>query len=355
MPPWTWLIPAASFALLIGTWVAGAGPVLAVLCAVALIGAVLAAVHHAEVVAHRVGEPFGTLVLAVAVTVIEASLILSMLFTGGPDAAAVPRDTIYAAIMLICTGVVGACVLVGGMAHHEQSFRVEGANAGLAALIAMAALSLVLPSFTTTTPGGTYSTAQLAFVAATSVALWAVFVFIQTVRHRDYFLPAVDVSDPDAHARPPTRREAWVSFGLLLVCLVSVVGLAKMLSPTIERAVLDSGAPKAVIGIVIAMLVLLPEAWAAVRAARADRLQTSMNLAIGSALACIGLTIPVVAVAAIAFRLPLVLGLDPKDLVMLAVTFLVSAVTLGTGRTHMMQGAVHLVLFAAFLFLAFVP
>jgi Ca2+:H+ antiporter len=355
MVAWTWAIPAISFALLIVALVAGVGTVLAVFCAAALIGAVIAAVHHAEVVAHRVGEPFGTLVLAVAVTVIEASLILSMMFAGGADAAVVPRDTIYAAIMLICTGVVGACVLVGGMAHYEQSFRVEGASAGLAALIALAALSLVLPSFTTTTAGGTYSTAQLAFVAATSVALWAVFVFIQTVRHRDYFLPAAGVSGPEEHARPPTNRQAWTSFGLLLVCLVSVVGLAKMLSPMIERAVIGSGAPKAVIGIVIAMLVLLPESWAAVRAARADRLQTSMNLAIGSALACIGLTIPVVAVAAIAFRLPLVLGLEPKDQVMLAVTLLVSAVTLGTGRTHMMQGAVHLVLFAAFLFLAFVP
>jgi len=355
MAVWTWLIPAISVALLVAALAFGVGLPLAVLCAAALISAVIAAVHHAEVVAHRVGEPFGTLVLAVAVTVIEASLILSMMFAGGADAAVVPRDTIYAAIMLICTGVVGACVLVGGMTHHEQTFRVEGSSAGLAALIAMAALSLVLPSFTTTTLGGTYSTGQLAFVAAASVALWAVFVFIQTVRHRDYFLPAADGSDRAEHARPPTNREAWASFGLLLLCLVSVVGLAKMLSPMIERVVIGSGAPRAVIGIVIAMLVLLPESWAAVRAARANRLQTSMNLAIGSALACIGLTIPVVAVAAIAFGLPLVLGLEPKDLVMLAVTFLVSAVTLGSGRTHMMQGAIHLVLFAAFLFLAFVP
>jgi Ca2+:H+ antiporter len=182
-----------------------------------------------------------------------------------------------------------------------------------------------------------------------------VFVFIQTVRHRDYFLPVADASNADAHAEPPTDRETWASFGLLLVSLVAVVGLAKVLSPTIERIVAAAGAPKAVLGIVIAMLVLLPETSAAVRAARANRLQTSMNLAIGSALASIGLTIPVVAVTAIAFGLPLVMGLEPKDLVLLAVTFLVSTVTLGTGRTHMMQGAVHLVLFAAFLFLAFVP
>ena len=355
MSAWTWLIPALSFALLLGGLAAGVGPLLAVLFAAALIGAVIAAVHHAEVVAHRVGEPFGTLVLAVAVTVIEVSLILSMMMGGGAESAVLPRDTIYAAVMIICNGVVGACVLVGGLVHREQTFRVEGSGAGLAALIAVSTLSLVLPQFTITTPEGTYSTSQLVFAAITSVALWAVFVFVQTVRHRDYFLPAADASDADAHAQPPTSREAWASFGLLLLSLVSVVGLAKILSPSIERAVAAAGAPKAVLGIVIAMLVLMPETWAAVRAARANRLQTSMNLAIGSALASIGLTIPVVAAAAIAFDLRLVLGLEPKDLVMLAVTFLVSAVTLGTGRTHIMQGAVHLVLFATFLFLAFVP
>jgi len=355
MASWTWLTPALSFALLVGAIAAGVGTLLAVLCGVGLIGAVIAAVHHAEVVAHRVGEPFGTLILAVAVTVIEASLILSMMFAGGDHMAVLPRDTIYAAVMIICNGVVGICVLVGGLAHHEQTFRVEGAGAGLAALIVMSALTLVLPAFTTSTPGGTLSGSQLMFVAVTSAALWAIFVFIQTVRHRDYFIPVANAANPEVHAEPPTIRETWESFGLLLVSLVVVVGLAKMLSPTIEHAVAAAGAPRAVIGIVIAMLVLLPETWAAGRAARADRLQTSMNLAVGSALACIGLTIPVVVLAAIVFGLPLTLGLEPKDLVMLGVTLLVSAVTLGTGRTHMMQGAVHLVVFAAFLFLAFVP
>jgi Ca2+:H+ antiporter len=355
MPLWSWLIPALSLAVLAGALVAGVGPWLAILCAAVLVAAVIAAVHHAEVVAHRVGEPFGTLVLAVAVTVIEASLILSLVIAGGEDAAVIPRDTLYAAVMIICNGVVGLCIMVGGLAHHEQSFRVEGSSAGLAALIAMSSLALVLPNFTTTTRGGTYSAGQLAFAAVTSVVLWAIFVFVQTVRHRDYFLPAAAKGDADAHASPPTNLRAAASFGLLLVCLVSVVGLAKMLSPTLESTVIKAGAPKAVIGIVIAMVVLLPETWAAVRAARANRLQTSMNLALGSALASIGLTIPVVAAAAIAFSLPLTLGLDPKELVMLVITFLISAVTLGTGRTHIMQGAVHLVIFAAFLFLAFVP
>jgi Ca2+:H+ antiporter len=355
MRAWTWLVPTLSIVLLVGAITAGVGSLLAVLCATALIGVVFAAVHHAEVVAHRMGEPLGTLVLAIAVTVIEASLILSMMVAGGDAAAALPRDTIYAAVMIICNGVIGVCVLVGGITHREQTFRVEGAGAGLAALIAMSALTLVLPGFTTTTPGRTYSDSQLGFAAVASLALWAIFVFIQTVRHRDYFLPAKDAANPEVHAAPPTDRETWASFGLLVVSLVSVVGLAKVLSPSIERAIAAAGAPQAVLGIVIAMLVLMPETWAAVRAARANRLQTSMNLAIGSALASIGLTIPAVALAAIAFQLPLVLGLEPKDLVMLVLTFLVSAVTLGTGRTHVMQGAVHLVIFAAFLFLALVP
>jgi Ca2+:H+ antiporter len=355
MPLWTWLIPALSLVLLVAALAAGVGTALAVLCGVALIGTVVASVHHAEVVAHRVGEPFGTIVLAVAVTVIETALILSMVIAGGAEMAVLARDAIYAAVMIICTGVVGICILLGGIAHREQTFRVEGAGAGLAALIVMSVLTLVLPVFTTTTSPGTYSGSQLAFVAVTSAALWAIFIFIQTVRHRDYFIPVTDAANPDAHAEPPTNREAWVSFGLLLASLVTVVGLAKMLSPVIERAVVAASAPRAVVGIAIAALVLLPETWAAVRAARANRLQTSMNLAIGSALACIGLTVPVVVVASAAFELPLVLGLEPKDMAMLVLTFVVSSVTLGTGRTYMMQGAVHLVLFAAFLFLAFVP
>ena len=355
MPLWTWLVPALAFGVLLIAGAAGVGAPLAVLCGISVLGTVVAAVHHAEVIAHRVGEPFGTLVLALAVTVIEASLILSMMIAGGDDMATLPRDTIYAATMIICNGVVGVCLLVGGLAHREQTFRVEGAGAGMAALIAMSTLTLAMPAFTTTISGGTYSTSQLLFVAGTSAVLWAAFVFTQTVSHRDYFIPIANPADPDEHAEPPTTRAAWTSFAMLVLALVTVVGLAKVLSPVIENAVTAAGAPRTVVGIVIAMLVLLPESWAAARAARADRLQSSMNLAIGSALACIGLTIPVVALATIAYDLPLVLGLGAKDLVLLAVTYLVSAFTLGTGRTHMMQGAVHLVLFAAFLLLAIVP
>ncbi|HEY2629967.1 MAG TPA: ionic transporter y4hA [Usitatibacter sp.] len=353
MTAWTWLVPIVSFALFIMAFAIGVTPVVATICTIALIGAVIAAVHHAEVVAHRVGEPFGTLILALAVTVIEASLVLSMMLAGGEGAAVLTRDTIYAAVMIICNGVVGLCILVGGIAHREQTFQVDGAGAGLAAVITLATLTLVLPDFTTTTSGGTYSKGQLVFAAVASLALWAIFVFVQTVRHRDYFLPGAGAEE--VHAPPPTNRETWISVGLLLVSLVSVVGLAKALSQSIEDAVDAMGAPKAVLGIAIAMLVLLPETWAAVRAARANRLQTSMNLALGSALATIGLTIPVVAITAVALNLRLVMGLEARDITILAVTFLVSTVTLSTGRTHVMQGAIHLVLFATFLFLSIVP
>ena len=355
MHRWTWIAPVAALALLLAAAVLPAGGLLLAASAIALVGAVLAAVHHAEVVAHRLGEPLGTLVLALAVTVIEGSLILSMMIAGGQHTAVLARDTVYAAVMIISNGVIGLCVLVGGIRHREQSFRVEGAAPAFSALVALATLVLVLPAFTRSAPGPAYSTSQLAFAGVAAFALWGVFVFVQTIRHRDYFLPLAGAGDEDAHLPPPAVRAAWISLGLLFVSLVGVVGLAKALSPRIEAAVEAAGAPQAVIGIAIAMLVLLPETLAAVRAAGANRLQTSMNLALGSALATIGLTIPAVVIASIALDLPVVFGLDPKDLVLLGLTFFVGTSTLGAGRTSIMQGAVQLVVFGAFLFLSLVP
>ncbi len=352
---WAAIVPVLALALVGAALWLPVGTLFLALAVPALFGAVLAAVHHAEVVAHRVGEPFGTLVLAVAVTVIEVSLIVSMMLAGGPDKSALPRDTIFSAIMIICNGAVGLCLLAGGLKHHEQTFRLEGATSALATLIALATLSLVLPTFTTSAPGARYTGIQLAFAAAASLVLWGAFIFVQTVRHRDYFLPGADTADESTHAPPPSVGAAWASFGLMLVALLAVIGLAKAMSPAMERGIEAAGAPQTVIGIVIALLVLLPETWAAVRAARADRLQTSLNLALGSALASIGLTIPVVALVAVLLDMPLQLGLAAKDLVLLALTFAVGAITLGTGRTNVLQGAVHLVIFAAFLVLALVP
>ena len=355
MRHWSTWVPLVAALVLGAALVGSAAGWLTVVCVPALIGAVIAAVHHAEVVAHRVGEPFGTLVLAVAITVIEVALILSMMLAGGPDKATLPRDTIYSAVMIICTGVVGLCLLVGGLHHHEQNFRLDGSNSALAALVALAGLSLVMPSFTTSAAAGLYTVSQLVFVGLSSVALWLVFVFVQTVRHRDYFLPPSQASDEAVHAHPPGNAQAWASFALLLVSLVSVVGLAKQLSPSIEAGVAALGAPKAVIGIAIALLVLLPETWAAVRAARANRLQTSMNLALGSALASIGLTIPAVTVVAMWLDLKLALGLSQISTVLLILTLFVASLSLGTGRTTVVQGVLHLVLMATFLFTTLVP
>ena len=351
-PIWLPLLAAATLAASLPGEIGGLFEVVKV---AALLAAVVAAVHHAEVIAQKVGEPYGTLVLALAVTVIEVALILSLMLTKAASAASIPRDTVYAAVMIICNGVVGLCVLIGGLHHREQTFRIEGTGSGFAALVALSTLVLVMPTFTTSSAEGSYTDSQLVFVAASSLALWLVFVFIQAVRHRDYFLPAESVADENVHADPPGTAEAWLSFMLLIVSLVSVVGIAKLLSPTVEMVVMKANAPKALVGIIIAMIVLMPETWAAVRAARADRLQTSMNLAIGSALASIGLTIPAVVIAVVVFDLKLLIGLDHKDIALLALTFVVGSVTLGSGRTNVMQGAIHLVIFAAFLFLTLVP
>ncbi|HEU4458850.1 MAG TPA: ionic transporter y4hA [Methylibium sp.] len=355
LPPWSLAVPLLAALVLAAAWGRAPGALAAAAIGAALVAAVLSAVHHAEVVAHRVGEPFGTLVLAVAVTVIEVALIVALMFAGGEAAASLARDTVFAAIMIVANGVVGLCLVVGGVRHHVLRFRVDGTSPALAALAALAGLALVLPAFTTTTGGPTYSGSQLAFAGVASLALYGVFVFVQTVRHRDYFLPEEHESDPSAHAAPPSDAAAWSALGLLLVSLVAVVGLAKTLAPLIEAGVRAAGAPPAFVGVLIALIVLAPETWAAVRAAMANRLQTSLNLALGSGLASIGLTIPVVAAVSMFFPHPLVLGLPAKELVLLTLTLVVGVLTLGSGRATVMQGAVHLALFAAFLFLAIVP
>jgi len=353
IPWWAWAWPVLAWVVLAITAVARTGVVDAAAGA-ALIATVFAAVYHAEVVAHRIGEPFGTIVLAVAVTVIEVALIVSIMVGSGAEKAELARDTVFAAVMIVCNGIVCLCLLSGGMRHHEQGFRLQGASAALAVLAALTTLTLIVPNVTTSAAGPMFSTSQLIFAGMVSLVLYGSFIFVQTVRHRDYFLP-VEGGGEEAHAPPPTVRTSLVSAGLLLASLVAVVGLAKALTPTVETTVARLGAPKAVVGIVIAALVLLPEGLAALRAARANRLQTSLNLALGSALASIGLTIPAVATVSIVLSKPLALGLDAKGEVLLALTLLVGVVTLGTGRTTVLQGIVHLVIFAAFLFLAVVP
>ncbi|MFF3227951.1 calcium:proton antiporter [Nocardia suismassiliense] len=355
---WTVFVPLLAALALAVTWGRSLSGVAVVVVAAALIGAVLAAVYHAEVVAHRVGEPFGSLLLAVAVTVIEVALIVTLMISGGDKAASLARDTVFAAVMITCNGIFGLSLLVGALRRRVAVFNAEGTGAALATVATLATLSLVLPTFTTSQAGPEFSAGQLAFAAVASLALYGLFVMVQTVRHPDDFLPVEGsgvVTDEDVHSESPTARAALLSLVMLFVALVCVVGLAKVVSPSIESAVADAGLPPSAVGVVIALLVLLPETLAAVRAARRDQVQISLNLALGSAMASIGLTIPAIAVATIWLDGPLVLGLGATQMVLLALTIVVGVLTVVPGRATLLQGGVHLALFSAFVFLAVSP
>lgn len=354
---WTAAVPVLAVVLLAFTWGRELPGVVVAVVTLVLAGAVLAAVHHAEVIAHRVGEPFGSLVLAVAVTVIEVALIVTLMADGGDKSATLARDTVFAAVMITCNGIIGLCLLVGALRHRVVIFQPEGTGAALATVATLATLSLVLPTFTTSKQGPEFSTAQLTFAALASLVLYGLFVATQTVRHREYFLPITrkgEVIDSE-DAGGPSTRTALISVGLLALALIGVVGLAKGVSPTIESGVESAGMPHSVVGVIIALLVLLPETIAALRATRRDRVQTSLNLALGSAMASIGLTIPAVAVASVWLSGPLVLGLGPTHMVLLALTVIVGTLTVVPGRATLLQGGVHLVLFAAYLELAVTP
>ena len=354
---WTSVTPVLGILVLALAWGRDLGPVFVALVAVALGATVLAAVHHAEVVAHRVGEPFGSLVLAVAVTVIEVALIVTMMVSGGPETGSLARDTVFAAVMITTNGIVGISLLLGARRYGSTLFNPEGSGAALGPVATPAKLRLVLPTFPPRTHRHDFSPTQLTFAALASLALYGTFVLTQTVRHRDFFLPvaADGAVKEDDHAEPPSNRAALGSLALLLVALVAVVGLAKVESPAIEAAVNAVGFPQSFVGVVIALLVLLPETLAAVRAAQRDRMQISLNLAYGSAIASIGLTIPAIALASVWLPGRLLLGLGSTQIVLLALTVVVSVLTVVPGRATRLQGGVHLVLLAGFLVLAVNP
>jgi len=335
----------------------GKGPLWTLLAVVVLASAVVTSVHHAEVMAARLGPSLGAIVLALAVTVIEVGLIVSMMTNDTPDSAVVARDTVFAAVIIVTNGILGVCLFVGGLRKREMAFHTGGTSSLLAVLAVLSGLTLVLPNFTTSSAGGTYTTPQLVFASVAALALYGCLLFAQTRTHKDYFETPSDGDDaaPDVSHTAPTRRGAWLAFVALLMSLCAVIGFAKTLSPAIEAGVLALGAPRATVGIVIALLVLAPETWAAVSAARDNRLQTSLNLALGSGAASIALTIPVVAAFVISTGRPLVLGLEPKSLAFLVLTFLTSGLTLGRGSTTALQGLIHLVLLGAFLALSFLP
>lgn len=354
LPVWTIAGPGLGLAVLA---LAGqAGGLFTVILGALLIWAVLAAVHHAEVVAHKVGEPFGTLILALAITVIEVSLIVSIMLSEGAGSATLARDTVFAAIMLILTGIIGLSLLVGGYRFREQLFVKKGVSASLITVTAISILTLVLPNYTTSTPGPYYSTGQLLFIAVVSLVLYGSFVSVQTVRHRDYFLPEDDeASNENVHAPPPSVVTAFVSLAFLVAALVVVVVLSKKLSPAIEAGVESIGAPESLVGIIIAAVILLPESMAAIKAARRNRLQTSLNLALGSALASIGLTIPAVAILAYFSGFTVTLGIDMKSTLLLILSLFTIGISFNAGRTNVLQGIVLLVILAVYLFTTIFP
>ncbi len=327
-------------------------PLLALVLAAVLLGNVISAVHHAEMIALRIGEPFGTLVLALAVTVIEVGMIVVLMVSGEPNPTLM-RDSIHAVVMLVLHGLAGLCIVVCALYHREPEFQVAGANAFLSVLIPMAVLVLVMPNFVASVPGPFYSDLQLVFVSVACLALYGAFLFVQTGWHRAYFLPIGD--DEFAPVERPAARMVLASAGLLPIALVSVVLLAKSLTPALEGALAAVQAPVAVVGIVIAAIVLLPESVAAVRAAARNRLQSSINLSLGSGVASIGLTVPAVAVVSRFIHQPLQLGISPSNSVLMALGVLIAVITYGTGRTNVLAGVVHLTLLAAYLFLTFVP
>jgi Ca2+:H+ antiporter len=359
LPRSTWIFPALAVLLFAGVTAlhysfapSAAGFVFAAVLLLILFGTVFAAVHHAEVIAERIGEPYGTLLLTLAVTIIEVALIATIML-GEETVTTLARDTVFAVVMIVCNGLVGICVLAGGLRYREQDIQVTGSNLYLSVLAVLATITLIMPNYTRTTPGPVYSLGQLGFVSVVTILLYGVFLYIQTVRHRDYFV--IDFTGSANEGSHPSNRMMLLSIVLLLISLLAVVLLAKKFSQVVDAGAALIGAPPAFAGILVALLILLPESVAAVGAARKNDLQKSINLALGSSLATIGLTIPAVAVAAYALDKQLVLGLPAQDIVLLGLTFVLGMLTLGTGRTNILFGLVHLVVFAIFMFLVFVP
>jgi Ca2+:H+ antiporter len=359
MPRSAWIFPALAFLLFAGATGLGlsitpsaGGLMLAMVLLVILFGTVFAAVHHAEVIAERIGEPYGTLLLTLAVTIIEVALIATIML-GETAVPTLARDTVFAVVMIVCNGLVGICILVGGLRYREQDVQVTGANLYLSVLVVLATITLILPNYTMTTPGPLYSNAQLAFVSVVTIILYGVFLYTQTIRHRDYFVAEGDAASGDA--AQSSRRTLMLSIALLLVSLLAVVLLSKKFSLAVDLGTEMIGAPPAFAGIMVALLILLPESVAAIAAARQNDLQKSINLALGSSLATIGLTIPAVSVVAYALDKQLVLGLGEQKMVLLVMTFFISMLTFGTGRTNILFGLVHMLVFAVFVFMVFVP
>ena len=322
------------------------------LFAVVLIGA-FAVVRHAEALAVHLGEPLGTLVLTLSVISIEVVMI-SALVLHGADNPTLARDTMYAVAMIVLGGLVGVCLLVGGLRHREQEYNLQGANAFLGLIMPLSVLALILPAYTRSTPDATYSELQASSLVIMALGLYGVFLAVQTVRHRSFFVDPHATSGVAGHQHDAARLYPAAAHALLLLSyLLPVVLLAKKLAIPVDYAVEQLGAPQALAGMVLAILVLSPEAFGAIRAALGNHLQRAVNIALGSVAATIGLTVPAVLTISLITGHPLVLGLDVPEMILLVLTLAVSIVTFNSGRTNVLQGAVHIVLFFIYVLLIF--
>lgn len=324
------------------------------LISLVLVGAVLTAVHHAEVIAAYVGRTLGAIILALAVTVIEVGLIVSIMISSQGAAATLGRDTIFSAVMITCNGIVGFSILAAARRSATPSFNSEGSGATLSAIAVIMTLTLILPTFTTGSAGPTLTAPQLVFVSLAALGVYLLFLYVLTVRNREHF-EDLDTKQVIPYAHTPTKGQYKFSIGLLLISLTAIIGMAKVISPSIEGAVRGAGLPLFVVAVAVALVVLAPESLAAIRSARLGDLQTSFNLAYGSALASIGLTIPALAIVSALINIELKLGLSPVEIVLTVLTFIVSVVTVSSHRVTFFQGGLHVVIFFAFLFLAVSP
>jgi Ca2+:H+ antiporter len=311
----------------------------------------MSAVVHSEHIAHRVGEPFGTIILAISVTVIEVALIVTLMLAGGDKAVYLARDTVFAAVMILLTVIMGLCILIGTLKHFEQSFQSKSVNTSLVALIAILVLALIMPNFLGDDDGPDFSSYHAGFVAIVCLVIYATFIYVQTKRHKNYFLSRKTDDEPE-HEKLPRLISSLV---FLLISLVIVVLLAKTLSPGIEKLIMDLGLPHSLLGIIIASVILLPEAIAAIKAAYKDDIQSSINLSLGSALAAIGLTIPTVAFVSILFDIDFALGLSDLSTLILALSVFTVLLSLSKGRTNIIYGVILICLFATFIFTIIFP
>lgn len=356
---WTIIVPLLAWLLYFGSAFITSG-YYSLLLTFLLLGSVLAAVYHSEVIAHRIGEPFGTLLLAFAITVIEVGLIISiMLGAKGLETITLARDTVFAAVMIILTGIIGICIVIGSLRYREQSFTLKGVSTALITLTAVVVFLLILPNYTVSHSGGEYTSFQLLFIALICLSLYLGFTMVQTIRHRSFFISPQnklleDYGKKNWHKKT-SYKNVYISSFFLMLCLGIVVLIAKLLSKDVEFLVIAVGAPRSAVGIIIAGIVLLPEALSAFRAAKNDQIQTSLNLAFGSALASIGLSIPAIAIISVITGIRMTLGIDIKSTILLGLSLFIITVSLATGKTNIMQGIVLVGIFLMYLFISVVP